>query len=187
MNEQNSENKIVAQRIKELRMHFGITQEALAQKLHLTKQAISKIEQGRVALTLDNARRIADIFDVSADWLCGRSNFMNYSPDILTAFVRYEKRKAMKFETKTPEADDDPYVYIFMNYELHAYLMKMAAAENYRKDVKVYNTLAKSAKKEFLEDIERVEKNADGSYCMHPLLLVEKENLDTKYQIDPHH
>lgn len=184
MENQSDENKLIGARIKELRKGIGDTQDNLAKKLNLSKQAISKIEQGRVALTFDNARRLADIYGVSTDWLCGRSDFTNYSPDILAKFIKYEKRKAKGFETRIKETDDDPYVSILMNYELHTYLMSMAIAQDYRENKKVYNTLVESAKKDFLCDMKYASKESDGSYRMHPLLLVEPENLDIEYQID---
>lgn len=184
MNNQNDDNKIIGEKVKQVRKDSGDTQDDLALKLNLSKQAVSKIEQGRVALTFDNARRIADIYDISTDWLCGRSDFMNYSPDILTKFIKYKKRKAKLFETRVLEADDDPFVSIFLSYQLHSYLMDMAIAEDYRDDKKVYKTLIESAKKNFSESLNHASKESDGSYQKHPLLLVEPNNLDEKYQID---
>lgn len=60
--------------LKELREKKGFTQEQLASALHLSKNAISHYEQGRNDPSIQTLQHIADIFDVSVDYLIGRTS-----------------------------------------------------------------------------------------------------------------
>ncbi len=59
--------------LRELREKHGITQQQLAEMLNLTKNAVSHYENGVNLPSLDTAEKIADIFDVSVDYLLGRT------------------------------------------------------------------------------------------------------------------
>lgn len=59
--------------LNELREKKGITQQQLADTLNLSKNAISHYEKGINMPNLDTVQRIADIFDVSVDYLLGRT------------------------------------------------------------------------------------------------------------------
>lgn len=59
-------------RVKELRILNGYTQDELGEKLGIQKSAVSKYETGRVALPPDTLMKLCDIFSVSADYLLGR-------------------------------------------------------------------------------------------------------------------
>lgn len=61
-------------RVKELRVARDITQSQLGDAIGIKKQAINDIEHGRTKTTLDKARLLADYFDVSLDYLVGRSD-----------------------------------------------------------------------------------------------------------------
>ena len=56
-----------AENLKTLRKEAGLLQRELAEKLDLTKNAISGWEVGRNQPDYDTLLRIGDIFDVSAD------------------------------------------------------------------------------------------------------------------------
>lgn len=57
------------ERIKELRMVLGITQEEFGKKIGLTRSAISYLESGRSKLTEKTLFLICITFDVSKEWL----------------------------------------------------------------------------------------------------------------------
>lgn len=59
----------VAETLKELRIHMGLTQEAVSQKLNISRQAYSYYESGRRLPDLDTACRLADFFQISLDQL----------------------------------------------------------------------------------------------------------------------
>lgn len=60
--------------LKRLRLKENITQEALAQKLGLTKSVISAYETGLRHPSYDVLIHIAKIFNVSTDYLLGLEN-----------------------------------------------------------------------------------------------------------------
>ncbi|CAM2998609.1 helix-turn-helix transcriptional regulator [Hathewaya histolytica] len=63
-----------SERIKKLRKEKGLTQEALAQILFIDKSSISKYEKGKHIPENDLMQRIADYFEVSTDYLLGRTD-----------------------------------------------------------------------------------------------------------------
>ncbi|MBE6889739.1 MAG: helix-turn-helix transcriptional regulator [Ruminococcaceae bacterium] len=66
--------------LKELREKKNYTQEELGAMLNLTKNAISHYENNANQPSLDTIIKLADIFDVSIDYLLGRTpNNISYS------------------------------------------------------------------------------------------------------------
>lgn len=61
-------------RIKYLRKERNITQDVLAKLLGLETAGISKLETGRVPLKDEYIIKLANYFDVSADYLLGNSD-----------------------------------------------------------------------------------------------------------------
>ena len=61
-------------RIKELRVSHSLTQVELAEKLSVSKQAVSNWENNNIQPSIDMLLKIADYFGVSTDYLLGRNN-----------------------------------------------------------------------------------------------------------------
>lgn len=61
-------------RIKELRTAHGLTQVEFAQKLSVSKQAVSNWENNNIQPSVDMLVKVADYFGVSTDYLLGRDN-----------------------------------------------------------------------------------------------------------------
>lgn len=61
-------------RIKELRIAHGLTQVELANKLAVSKQAVSNWENNNIQPSIDMLVKISDFFGVSTDYLLGRNN-----------------------------------------------------------------------------------------------------------------
>ncbi|MDY4034925.1 helix-turn-helix domain-containing protein [Streptococcus dysgalactiae] len=59
----------VAEQLKQLRVKHQLSQDALAEQLFISRQAISKWENGDITPDLDNLVRLTEIFDVSLDEL----------------------------------------------------------------------------------------------------------------------
>ena len=74
-------------RIKELRLAKNITQEELGKVLNVQKAAISKYENGRVEPSIEVLKLASKFFDVSTDYLLGRSD----SPIVSCASSSKEK------------------------------------------------------------------------------------------------
>lgn len=64
----------IGNRITELRNEKRLTQEELAQKLEITRAALSHYENNRREPDHETTQKIADFFGVSVDYLLGRSN-----------------------------------------------------------------------------------------------------------------
>lgn len=63
-----------ANRLAELRKNKGLSQEELADKLGVSRQAVSKWERGEASPDTDNLIELARIYDISLDELVGLSN-----------------------------------------------------------------------------------------------------------------
>lgn len=68
-------------KIRELRMEKNLLQEKLAAYLNVSQQTVSKIETGTSDIPRDLLIKLADFFDVSIDYIYGRTDI----PEILTA------------------------------------------------------------------------------------------------------
>lgn len=71
----------LGQRLKTLRQQKGLTQEQLADRLLVTRQAVAKWENDNGTPDVDNLMRLADAFGISLDALVGRDNAAPQSPD----------------------------------------------------------------------------------------------------------
>lgn len=61
-------------KLKELRQEKGLHQKDIAQILHKTITCVSDWERGRTEPSLQDLTQIADYFEVSCDYLLGRTN-----------------------------------------------------------------------------------------------------------------
>lgn len=64
-------------RLVKLRKELNLTQEELAKKIGYTRTAISAWEIGRNEPSYDDVIKIADFFNVSIDYLLGKSDIKN--------------------------------------------------------------------------------------------------------------
>jgi transcriptional regulator with XRE-family HTH domain len=60
--------------VAELRKEQGISQTALATKLDIHKNVLGRYERSEVLPSIEIARKIADILDVSLDYLTGKAD-----------------------------------------------------------------------------------------------------------------
>ena len=61
-------------RIRDLREDKDLTQEALCKQIYMHKTTYTNYEQGKHTVPLDFAVLIADFYDVSLDYIAGRTN-----------------------------------------------------------------------------------------------------------------
>ena len=69
------------EKLQELRKQKGLTQEALAQHLYVSRTAISKWESGRGYPNIDSLKAIAQFFDVSIDTLLSGQALLNLAQE----------------------------------------------------------------------------------------------------------
>ena len=63
-------------RLRKLRERRGMSRRALAECCGISKNMISRYERGGRVPDINVATEIADFFEVSLDYLCGRQNFL---------------------------------------------------------------------------------------------------------------
>ena len=66
--------EIFAERIRELRIESGLSQEALGEIIGVKRYAVYSYEKGRACPEMKNLVILADYFDVSMDYLAGRTD-----------------------------------------------------------------------------------------------------------------
>ena len=71
------ESNLFSTRLYELRKNHNISQPVLGEAVGLSKQTINDIEKGRSKTTIDKAILLADYFNVSLDYLTGRTDEPN--------------------------------------------------------------------------------------------------------------
>lgn len=65
---------MIGNRLRQLREEKDLTQEELGKKLNLTKANISKYESGKLEPNLETINYLAEYFNVTTDYLLGRSD-----------------------------------------------------------------------------------------------------------------
>lgn len=76
------DNKNLALRIVDLREKRDINQTELAKMIGLDKSKMSKIENGTRKVSPDELDKIADVFNVSTDYLLGRKEESKKTADL---------------------------------------------------------------------------------------------------------
>lgn len=72
----------VGERLKKIRKENNYTQDMLADKLKLEPAAISKYETNRVPIPQEYIIKICDLFNISTDYLLGRTDEQNTVKEI---------------------------------------------------------------------------------------------------------
>ena len=93
-------------RIKLLRQEHGLSQRALAEKLGISQQSINKYENHNIEPDIGMLRQIADVFDVSVDYLIERTDnryFPVLSEAIPAALTRTEAQLLNSYRLLTPD------------------------------------------------------------------------------------
>lgn len=65
---------LIGERLKTLRIEKGVTQKAIAENIQVSPVSLQRFEYGTVRPSLDTLISLADYFNVSLDYLVGRSD-----------------------------------------------------------------------------------------------------------------
>ena len=63
---------IFTERLKELRLKKGLTQTELGEKVGVKQNTFTNWEKGKRESSFENLIKLADLLEVSLDWLFGR-------------------------------------------------------------------------------------------------------------------
>ena len=108
------------ERLKDLRIQKDMTQEDVASKLFVTKQAVSRWENGNCLPDVATLGKLAEIFDVNIDYLLTGNDNVKIEKEIEIVekekIVEVEKEKIV--EVKKPLSDEEKERILFKYKEL---------------------------------------------------------------------
>lgn len=99
--------QIVANRIRALRESVNLSQEKLAKELETTQSSINRYENAQTSIPISLLRRYADYFDVSLDYIFGRTDkpqgvLYNYKPELTPEKIEMKRFLDMCFDPESP-------------------------------------------------------------------------------------
>ncbi|MCX8074892.1 MAG: helix-turn-helix transcriptional regulator [Clostridia bacterium] len=90
---------LIGDKLRELREELNLTQNEVGEKTGCTVSMISSYEINRREPDLDTLKRLCNFFDVSADYLLGRTaDAKSYNPNNLPV----KQRELLKYFNKLP-------------------------------------------------------------------------------------
>ena len=106
-------------RLRELRQKKGLSQQSLADMLHVTQQSVYKYENELAIPELDILIHMAEIFETSIDYLVGNTDvpFKYETYDADTSFTRSEMRVLNYYRHLSSNAKDFVQEVIQKGYE----------------------------------------------------------------------
>ena len=89
-----------AQKLKEMRIKAGMSQEKLSEKVGVSRQAITKWETDKGAPDMDNLMALSDLFGVSVDELLGRENRRPTEGFLYESVTEYDVADPKRYDVK---------------------------------------------------------------------------------------
>lgn len=71
-------SSIFAKRLKMMRLELRQTQQQVADYLEVKRSTYGEYERGKIVPPYDKMEKLANLFNVSVDWLVGKTNFKTY-------------------------------------------------------------------------------------------------------------
>lgn len=116
-------SKEVGERIKNLRVKKGESQEKLGETIGISQKSVSNIENGITPLALDIQIKIAEHYNVSHDYLCTGKD----SDSILNLLEKYV---SLKYTNLSNGLESFNYPVLEINKVFFDYLIRSARAQN---------------------------------------------------------
>ncbi len=82
-------NKEIGKRVQIARKNVDLTQENLAEKIKISPQFLSDIETGRSGMSFDTLLSLCDILKVTPNYILGKNNKKNISPEIEELLINF--------------------------------------------------------------------------------------------------
>ena len=89
-----------AQKLKEMRIRAGMSQEKLSEKVGVSRQAITKWETDKGAPDMDNLMALSDLFGVSVDELLGREARRQADGYLYESVTEYDVMDPKRYDVK---------------------------------------------------------------------------------------
>lgn len=94
-------------RLKELRNNKNISQKELATVMFVSQQTIAKWETDKATPNPDTLLRLANFFNITVDFLIGRTNFINSRESVIYPVVEKYKKLNTAGRNKVDEYIND--------------------------------------------------------------------------------
>lgn len=101
-------------RLKDLRKEYGLTQQEFAEKLGLVRTAVANYENGRNIPNAETLNIIANFFDVTVDYLLGRTGeknnksiYIQNSESLSIVNEEKENKLTKEINTLSPENQEE--------------------------------------------------------------------------------
>lgn len=102
---------MLGERLKKLRIDKKLTQEQLGEKINVTKVSISGYENGNRSPDTETLQRLANYFNVSTDYLLGRTDNPNPPGELPALTEKDEKDIAKDLEKIINNLSTDGYAH----------------------------------------------------------------------------
>ncbi len=126
------EKDIIGKRIKELREFNKLTQAELAEKLGLSRPAITKYERGERIPDFYTILSLSDIFCVDVDYLVGKTNFRNFEERELSEL------KDLLYDSYKTKIISQTGIMSYLSETIHMTLNDSIANDNYEMLKSIY-------------------------------------------------
>ena len=80
-----------SEKLTQLRKNLKWSQEELAKKIGTSGPIIGRYERGEIKPSIEVAAKIADVFDVTVDYLIGKSNKLTFDKKIIKRIEDIER------------------------------------------------------------------------------------------------
>ncbi len=100
----------LAQRIKELRQQFGISQQRLAELLQVSRPTISQIENRERKISADELIKLSEIFNLSVEGLLD----MEKQPEVILKEERGERKVRPRIRINVPQKNLEKFKEVFL-------------------------------------------------------------------------
>lgn len=96
-----------SKRLRELRKAAHLTQKQLAEKMYVDQTSISFWETGKARPDFDKQIELAELFDVSLDYLRGKTDIKKEAPTLEQVDAKELQRLKELVEHLTPEQQEE--------------------------------------------------------------------------------
>ena len=100
----------LAQRVKELRRRFGISQQRLAELLQVSRPTISQIENRERRISADELIRLAEIFNLSVEGLLD----LQKQPEVILREGKKERKVKPQIRINVPQKNLEKFKEVFL-------------------------------------------------------------------------
>lgn len=161
-NQKEQQRKIEANRIKELRIKLGYSQNEFADITDVSLDIIKNIENERQNITLDTARKIADSLNLTIDYLVGRSDYSSQE-EILIEQIYKNITNFTLLDKEFIDMEGHVYTDIILSLNVNQYVTKFLFDCKKYKEKVINNEITEDAYKykikELKEDCLKALKN----------------------------